>query len=353
MSRSKHILFLASLVALAACGSITTNDVDAGDTPDAQEGTPAARPPSPDARPPECTGPLECDDGDACTDDACNAAGMCENTPVNETGSVSFNYSGGIETFTVPLCSTRLIIEARGAQGGGGPTVEGGLGARMRGEFADLQGQDLLILVGGRGVDASNDNSQGGGSGGGGSFVATSDTQPLIVAGGGGGALYSLTGVGNEPRELNGGPGQITPEGQAGDGGGAGGTNGEGGQTWPWTGWHSGTGGGGFFGNGDNPSNGSSGFGTPNQPGIGFVNGGLGGTAGSEGRPGGFGGGGAAGFTGGGGGGYSGGGSSTYGDQTPGANTHGGGGGGSYNSGSNQDNEPGVQAGDGQVILTW
>ena len=268
-------------------------------------------------------------------------------------GSQAFAYSGVIETFTVPACATSLTIEAFGAQGGGGPTVSGGLGARMRGDFTVVGAEVLQVLVGGQGVDASNDSSEGGGSGGG-SFVVRSNNTAVIIAGGGGGALYSLTGVGSEPRELNGGPGQVTTNGQQGDGGGAGGTNGNGGTTWPWTGWHSGTGGGGLLTNANAPSNGSSSFGTPNQPGAGFVNGGAGGAGGSLGRSGGFGGGGAAGFTGGGGGGYSGGGSSTYGDQSPGANTYGGGGGGSINNGgANPQAETGVQAGNGSVVISW
>lgn len=298
-------------------------------------------------------------DYDDCNDDfidGCEVS-LCGGTCDAPGGSIAFDLTGGIESWVVPMCASTITIEAWGAQGGGGPTVDGGLGARMRGDFAVAGGEELQILVGGQGLPATNDSDQGGGSGGGGTFVVDVAGTPWVVAGGGGGALYSLSGVGGYPRELDGGPGQVGTGGQAGDGGGAGGVGGNGGTTWVWSGWHAGTGGGGLLGNGVGASSGSGSYGTPNQPGVAFVNGGAGGPGGSQGRAGGFGGGGAAGFTGGGGGGYSGGGSSTYGDASacscPGAQTYGGGGGGSYNGGLNQSNDPGVNAGAGRVEIAW
>ena len=252
-----------------------------------------------------------CEEGfDDCDGDATNGCEvlLCGGTCDAPGGSATFVYTGAIEAFEVPDCASTLTVEAWGAQGGGGPTVTGGLGAYISGTFTVDGSEALDILVGGAGADASNSSSQGGGSGGGGSFVVGTDDTPWVIAGGGGGALYSLEGVGGNPRELNGGPGQITEAGQAGDAGGAGGTEGNGGETWAWTGWHSATGGGGFLSSGSAASNGNGSFGTANQPGTAFLDGGAGGLGGDQGRDGGFGGGGSAGFTGGGGGGYSGGG---------------------------------------------
>jgi hypothetical protein len=256
----------------------------------------------------------------------------------------TFSYTGNLQYYTVPSGVTTIQIEAWGAQGGGGlQNVVGGLGAYASGDFTVTPGQVITILVGGQGIDGTDDGEQAGGSGGGGSFVADAMNSPMLVAGGGGGAM------GRAGLPVNGGPGQITTNGQDGAlNGGAGGTAGDGGNTWPWTGWHSGTGGGGFLTDCPQPSNGNTSFGTINGPGIAFVNGGAGGFAGSMGRPGGFGGGGAAGFTGGGGGGYSGGGSGTH--DSP--QTYNGGGGGSYNSGTNQTMTEGVRSGNGEIVIT-
>ncbi|MAN59609.1 MAG: autotransporter, partial [Flavobacteriaceae bacterium] len=78
---------------------------------------------------------------------------------------VTYNFTGSIETYTVPPGVTTLTIEARGAQGGDSPSsaVPAGLGAEMIGDFAVTPGQVLNILVG-------EQNTSGNG-GGGGSFV--------------------------------------------------------------------------------------------------------------------------------------------------------------------------------------
>lgn len=259
--------------------------------------------------------------------------------------TTTFDYTGSIETYTVPDGVTSIRIETRGAQGGGGLSgVVGGQGAIMIGTFDVTPGDELKILVGGEGIAGTDDGPQAGGSGGGGSFVATSADEPMIIAGGGGGAM------GRAGLLVDGGAGQTGEAGQAGEGlGGAGGADGNGGDTWPWPGWHSGTGGGGFYTDGSADSNGNTAaFGTINGRGISFVSGGAGGIGGSLGRAGGFGGGGAAGFTGAGGGGYSGGGSGTH--DAPAA--HSGGGGGSYNEGTDQDNTAGANEGNGQIIIT-
>lgn len=245
--------------------------------------------------------------------------------------TMTFNYTGTIETFTVPAGVTSITVEAYGAQGGGGSN-NGGRGAYIKGDIAVTPGQQLQILVGQQG------QANYGYGGGGGSFVA-SGTIPLIVAGGGGGAEHNNNFPGFDAVTTNDGMTVLN---------GVGGTNGNGGQLgnpntsgcgWP------GSGGGGFVGDGDVSGDGG---------GSAFLNGGYGGIDPSGncvvGGLGGFGGGGAGGNAGGGGGGYSGG--------AGGANVgltsdRGGGGGGSFNSGTNQVNTAGVQTGNGLVVFTY
>ena len=252
-----------------------------------------------------------------------SAAASVTNDPV----TVTFNYTGSIQSWTVPTDVTSITVLAKGAQGGSGLTYTGGLGASMQGTFAVTPGQVLKILVGQQGFSDTSYKASGGG---GGSFVTTSANSPLIVAGGGGGG-------GGNSSPSNGSPGLTTTTGGSspsfsggtGGGGGAAGTGS--------------SGGGGLTGNGT-----SSGY---SGPGLSFTNGGTGGTGGNcaLGVAGGFGGGsggewcsmGATGA----GGGYSGG---------AGVNSTGvAGGGGSYNNGTGQTNTSGVQSGNGQIKITY
>jgi hypothetical protein len=235
----------------------------------------------------------------------------------------------GIQEWIVPQTGLYRIL-ANGAQGGG----NGGLGARMQGDFNLTQGQKLFIVVGQQGLGAQDGNACGGG---GGTFVATGNATyttatAVIVAGGGGGA---------SPQQ--GLPGLITTNGGQGEGCQVGGVNGNGGASAQNCG--DGTGGAGGFLT-DGQSTGSYG----NQRGYGFISGAaLGGTSQSGAREGGFGGG--AGThsnnTGGGpGGGYSGGSAPVHGSNYE------GGGGGSFNNGANPVNTQGIQSGHGNVVIT-
>ncbi|GIK69364.1 MAG: hypothetical protein BroJett020_06590 [Bacteroidota bacterium] len=272
-----------------------------------------------------------------------NAPGTCGAvvnyvTPVGVnpcgSGTQTFNYTGSIQTFTVPNGITSVTIEARGAQGGSG----GGKGARMIGDFTVTPGQVLQVLVGQEGGIAPN---QVGNGGGGGSFVVYNNT-PLCIAGGGGGTGHNSS---NGNYQLIGGT--TSQNGQIGQysGAGAGGTGGSGGgESYTPGAIPNAAGGGGFLGDG-----GSSGAANGGKS---FLNGGAGGSS-----TGGFGGGGGSNLFiygcgssphgGSGGGGYSGGGGG--GDNCNGA----GGGGGSYNSGTNQSNTSAYQSGNGQVIISW
>ncbi len=250
-------------------------------------------------------------------------------------GSITFNYTGSLQTYTVPVGVTSISIDASGAQGGSvttSCTATGGLGARMVGDFVVTPGEVLSVLVGQQGLTNGSDAG-----GGGGSFVVRTGNVCLMAAGGGGGASNNIGQCGTN---LNGIAASITTSGTASaNGATAGGTNGNGGGATN----GSGGGGGGFL------TNGIPGTGNANSNGKSYLNGGAGGL-GNNNDAGGYGGGGAGWFTGGnggGGGGYSGG--ATNSSQP----FSGGGGGGSYNAGTNQVNTAGFQTGNGRVVISY
>ena len=257
----------------------------------------------------------------------------------------TYNFTGAIQTFTVPLsCVDKVTIDARGAQGGG-DNGGGGLGARMVAEYTVTPGQVLYIAVGEMGQLQSGGQSQNSSGGGGGSFVYTAGPNLLVAAGGGGG-LCNYSGS-TPPTAAVGGTTGTT--GGSGDGPPFGsGTNGAGG-----TGGNGGVGG---LLNGNYDSGGGAGWLTPGVSAYGGTsfptfNGGpgyCGGGGGGCGGRGGYGGGGGGGNDyggGGGGGGYSGGGGGI--DATH------GGGGASFSSGTNQSNTSGYQSGNGLVIISY
>lgn len=152
---------------------------------------------------------------------------------VGWTQTTTFDYTGAVQTYTVPLGVTSIRIEASGGQGGDGQWSEGGLGATMIGTFTVSPGDVLDVVVGEQGVL----QSQSGGGGGGSGVIFLGD--PMIVAGGGGGGAYDADATGG-----------VTTE-TAGSSQGAGGTGGNGGEKGYILGncgW--GSGGGGFYGDG-------------------------------------------------------------------------------------------------------
>ena len=263
--------------------------------------------------------------------------------------TVTYNFTGDIQSFVVPANVTTISIAASGAQGGNGVGT-GGRGAIMSGVFTVVPGHLLNVLVGEQPVAGANT-----GGGGGGSFVwdVTAGNVLLIAAGGGGGGgIFTDANNGLDAVAAN--------DGTNGGGGaflyGGAGTSGNGGVAPTGTcnntyaaggaGWLTdGAGGLGLCVN-------STGGQTPLNGGAG---GAYGGSAGING-PGGFGGGGGSqgqcDWTGGGGGGgYSGGGGGVYdcGFEEGGAQP--GGGGGSYNIGTSQSNTVG-NTGNGVVTIT-
>ena len=249
----------------------------------------------------------------------------------------TFDYTGTIETYTVPAGVTSITIQAYGAQGG---NDNGGLGASMYGVFTVVPGDVLNIVVGQQGIVNNCGGPDASGGGGGGSFVwnPSDDALPLIAAGGGGGGNENWGGL--VCRE--GVDGQATENGTSGaEGMAAGGVGGMGGAGDAPSG--TGSGGGGWLSAGQNSTWGSGCTGGTTLP---TFLGGNGATSFAPGGEGGFGGGGGAVCGCGGGGGYSGG---------AGGNGSscraGGGGGGSFNDGTDQINDSGVRSGNGQVII--
>lgn len=237
-----------------------------------------------------------------------------------------------LQQWTVPGNGTYRITAtgAEGASGTNSPSLKGGCGAEVTGDFV-LQKDDVIqILVGQKGTAAPY--SAGGG---GGTFVLKNGT-PLLIAGGGGGVRSGST--------VNGRPGTVSNNGTAGStssgytsGFVAGGVGGAGGARVS----SYGSGGGGWSGSG--ASDGSYGEG-----GFAFLSasqskGGSGKTCGTP-AHGGYGGGGAGNgcYGGGGGGGYSGGGGGRV-----------AGGGGSLNNGANPTGQDGkcTPHGHGSVVI--
>ncbi|MGC6507364.1 MAG: glycine-rich protein [Myxococcota bacterium] len=236
-----------------------------------------------------------------------------------------FDVDNGIQQWLVPASGSYEIIVS-GAQGGPNHCGDsGGLGAEMKGDFVLSYGDWLNIIVGQSGVISSSGNcANGGGGGGGGSFVwVDGESTPLIVAGGGGGSGLTNNGYPN----CIGMDAPITPDGTAARDGSPGGSNGADGNNGGGTGWNSiqlkpdgtdgsantynGTGGFGGGGRGGNPMDCGN---NQHSPGAG--------------------------------GGYSGGGATV-------TCYHAGGAGGSFNAGNNTDDVPGLNSGDGLVIIRY
>ncbi|XP_028519255.1 leukocyte tyrosine kinase receptor [Exaiptasia diaphana] len=259
--------------------------------------------------------------------------------PTNTTQYSGSNLQGqvqlvkGTQLWTIPQTG-KYVIKANGASGGNGTSsgcgrwTKGGRGASITGTFSLQKGNKLKIIVGQQGLTQLNFPVAPGG-GGGGTFVTLSDNTPLIIAAGGGGGGVACR------QQLDGDPGQAGPNGTR--GGGSGGSGGKV-ENLDANSQMLSNSGAGYTGDGTQSSN--SGKNSKS-----FIHGGHGGSGISE--TGGFGGGGYGWTHAGGGGGYSGGG--VIGNETYGV----AGGGGSFNGGSSQENEVGINQGDGRVIIKY
>ncbi len=138
----------------------------------------------------------------------------------NIIATQTFNYTGAIQTWTVPAGITSITINAAGAQGGAGSAGSdngspiaggaGGLGTKATGTLAVTPGQVLNIFVGGAGTTGTGGFNGGGaggntlaGGGGGASDVrypgVTAADRIITGAGGGGGGRGGCEGSTGTP----------------------------------------------------------------------------------------------------------------------------------------------------------
>ncbi|MGH3798342.1 MAG: glycine-rich protein [Pseudonocardiaceae bacterium] len=297
--------------------------------------------------------------------DPASAAAVCGTGGTFTTSPPTCSYTNaGTDTFTVPDGVTGVSFDLFGAEGGSAPGfvepappndgAPGGLGGETRGTLAVTPGQTLQITAGAAGINGSSTHGVfaqpggfghgsggfgahgGGGSGGGGTDVrvgAFSADDRVLVAGGGGGA-------GNGGPLLHGGDGGGLsgeaggegggPEGSGAAGGGATQTDNGAGRPHP-------------AGNGAASQSGGTYFDFR----IGELNAGMGSSGGNGGMGGNGGGGGGGGYFGGGGG---------SGGGNPGGYYGAGGGGGSgfvTSSATGVTLTPGVNHGNGKVIVSF
>ncbi|MBF9237021.1 tail fiber domain-containing protein [Hymenobacter sp. BT683] len=158
---------------------------------------------------------------------------------VGPASSVTFAYTGSMQTYTVPAGVTSLQVEARGAEGGASRgdrsgSYPGGWGARVQATLTVTPGQVLYLYVGGKGETAFYEGNTGGGfnGGGNGGYIGLGPNPPQGGGGGGGGASDIRTSASGDTyadrllTAAGGGGG-----GGRGGGGGGGAPNGEDGRT--------------------------------------------------------------------------------------------------------------------------
>lgn len=148
--------------------------------------------------------------------------------------TITFNFTGAQQSWTVPAGITKIGVEIFGAQGGG---TNAGKGGKVTAELAVTSGSTLIIVVGGQ---PTNANAVYGGGGVGGSNGATttrngfaggglagiyltsiSQANALAVAGGGGGnsgANTQIGGIAGAPNGTNGGQGNYSGRQEGGRG---------------------------------------------------------------------------------------------------------------------------------------
>ncbi len=137
--------------------------------------------------------------------------------------TTTFNYTGAVQTYTVPAGITSLSINLQGAIGGWNSDMSsyvdsGGHGACVQATLSVTPGQTLYIYVGQHGTPGSTSTggsggyngggnganafgAYGGGGGGGATDIrvgGTSLTNRVLVAGGGGGAALNYTSYNSE-----------------------------------------------------------------------------------------------------------------------------------------------------------
>ncbi len=123
------------------------------------------------------------------------------------SGTNTFNYTGSVQTFTVPTGVSSISIDMQGGKGGNSSVgALGGFGGRTQATLAVTAGTNIYVYVGGAGATASGagiatggtmaggTSGQFAGGGGGGSDIrigGTALSNRVVIAAGGGGAGYN------------------------------------------------------------------------------------------------------------------------------------------------------------------
>jgi hypothetical protein len=142
----------------------------------------------------------------------------------------TFDYTGAMQSFVVPVGVTSVNIQTWGAQGGSNWVNNNNFGGYVAADVAVTPGSTLYIYVGGQatttvgGFNGGGSGEGAGKGGGGGTDVrigGTTYNDRVVVAGGGGGAGYwsSLHVVGGAGGGLTGGDGYRDPSFAANPGG--------------------------------------------------------------------------------------------------------------------------------------
>jgi len=122
-------------------------------------------------------------------------------TGYSQPQAVTFNYTGSVQTWTVPPCVFTINVIVAGAKGGG---ANGGSGARISAPLNVTPGQILNIYVGGMGTQG---NASGGWNGGGTGFASNNGNVAYSSWGGGGASDIRIGGVALANRVIVGGGG--------------------------------------------------------------------------------------------------------------------------------------------------
>ena len=124
----------------------------------------------------------------------------------------TFDYTGAVQTFTVPAGVTSISVNAYGGAGGNARYTTGGRGGQIQATINVTPGEVLNLYVGGQGANNSGSGTRPGGWNGGGSggsgyssggggasdirINGTSTIDRILVAGGGGGGKASSCSTG-------------------------------------------------------------------------------------------------------------------------------------------------------------
>ncbi len=142
------------------------------------------------------------------------------------TQTVTFNYVGAAQYYTVPQCANTITVTIAGAQGGTNSSGAANNGATLNGVLNVTPGQVLQINVGGQGTcpTGANGTLGGGGWNGGGNGMAASMGGQFSSCGGGGASDIRIPPYGLNDRIVvaaggggsNGGSSQYLVSGGAG-----------------------------------------------------------------------------------------------------------------------------------------